>query len=45
MGDSYPESACTQLLDLGHQFDFHGAAAAAIAVVGIEEFGASSRFG
>jgi hypothetical protein len=44
VGDSYPESACTQLLDLGHQFDSHGAVVVAIATAGIEEFGASSRF-
>jgi hypothetical protein len=43
--DSYLESACTQSLDIGHQFDSHGtAAAAAIAAAGIEEFGAPSRF-
>jgi hypothetical protein len=44
--DSYPESACTQSLDFGHQFDYHGtaAAAAAIAAIGVEEFGTSSRF-
>jgi hypothetical protein len=31
--DSYPESACNQSLDLGHQFDSHGAAAAVAACV------------
>jgi hypothetical protein len=42
--DSYPESACTQSLDFGHHFDSCGTAAAAIAIVGVEESGASSRF-